>query len=318
MEMLSVIIRAYGTAVSQAGSRTKNSGVRSSDSRQNKKNMERSNEIHENSLAFPERHFLLLLLLKLPYLHPAMTTPFTLALLLLLASSAANAQRCASAQCVDSLFRDLYALKISRQNAAPRIRQTHEYLRNISRQQTASTSNHWVFPLRGYSPTAIGGRGAGYRGERGYDFFSGNAHGGHPAHDVFIRDKDFNDLDDRTGKPVDVLSISDGLVVSMSPLWKPDSMDAKKQQVLRGGICVWVYDPTLDGLFYYAHLRNTACHVGQLINAGDKLGEVGRTGKNAFPHRSPTHLHLMFLEFRDGVPKPLDIYPRLVQAVVVK
>jgi hypothetical protein len=47
----------------------------------------------------------------------------------------------------------------------------------------------WVFPVAGYSAKAIGpGKNHGFvRG--GYDFFSGNRHGGHPAYDIFIRDR---------------------------------------------------------------------------------------------------------------------------------
>src|SRR5262245_25083458 len=47
----------------------------------------------------------------------------------------------------------------------------------------------WVFPLEGYGPKAIGGsNGSGYIASR-YDFFDGNKHLGHPAHDIFINDK---------------------------------------------------------------------------------------------------------------------------------
>ena len=240
--------------------------------------------------------------------------------LFLLASLGAHAQPCTTMVCADTLFRDIYALKISKREAAPRVAQLRTLFRRLwdLRSTPSPASQGWVFPLRGVTPAAIGGKGTGYRGERGYDFFSGNAHGGHPAHDVFIRDRDFDDLDDKTGKPVDVLSISSGLIVSISSVWKPDSMDAKRLHVLRGGICVWVYDPVRDGLFYYAHLRGVSCTVGQRVSAGDKLGEVGRTGKNALPHRSPTHLHLMYLDFSTGIPKPRDIYTDLLSARLVK
>jgi hypothetical protein len=239
------------------------------------------------------------------------------ALLLLLAfACAANAQPCESVQCVDTLFRDIYSLKVSRTSAVVRVREAHALLRSLSRKTSIehAPSAAWVFPLRGHTARSIGGRGAGYRGAASYDFFSGNSHGGHPAHDAFIRDRNFDDLDDKTSNPVDVLSVSAGIVVSVTASWSPDSMDAKGRQSIRSGICVWVYDPVSDGLFYYAHLRRAACTVGQTVRPGDRLGEVGRTGKNAYPHRSPTHLHFMVLSFRDGLPSPRDIYPELLRA----
>jgi peptidoglycan LD-endopeptidase LytH len=240
----------------------------------------------------------------------------TILLFLLAVASSARAQSCASVQCIDTLFRDIYSLKVSRPSAVQRVREAHALLQSLSRKNNIEKGDaaSWVFPLRGHSAVSIGGRGSGYRGAAAYDFFSGNSHGGHPAHDVFIRDRDFDDLDDKTSKPVDVLSMSAGIVVSVTPAWSPDSMDAKGRQSIRSGICVWVYDPGSDCLFYYAHLRLVACNVGQALRPGDKLGEVGRTGKNAYPHRSPTHLHFMVLSFRDGRPSPRDIYPELLQA----
>ncbi|MBL0175071.1 MAG: M23 family metallopeptidase [Ignavibacteria bacterium] len=237
-------------------------------------------------------------------------------LFLLAFASTACAQPCESVQCIDTLFRDIYSLKLSRASAVARVREAHALLRSLSRKGgiERATSAAWVFPLRGHSAGSIGGRGTGYRGAASYDFFSGNSHGGHPAHDVFIRDRDFDDLDDKTSKPVDVLSVSAGIVISVTASWSPDSMDAKGRQPIRSGICAWIYDPVSDCLFYYAHLRRAACTVGQTVRPGDRLGEVGRTGKNAYPHRSPTHLHFMVLSFRDGLPRPRDIYPELLRA----
>lgn len=315
--MLSVIIRAYATAVSMAGSRNVKRGFVV----QTRGKIRKTSKGPTKKLKNPFRNLLLpfSLLLLLAYLRFTMNT-FAAISWILLASLGAYAQPCASVECADTLFRNIYALKLPKREAAPRVAQLRTMLRKLWNLPStpAPASDNWVFPLQGYTPAAIGGKGTGYRGERGYDFFQGNAHGGHPAHDVFIRDRNFDDLDDRTGKPVDVLSISSGIIVSISGVWKPDSMDAKKLQVLRGGICVWVYDPVRDGLFYYAHLRSVSCAVGQRVSAGGKLGEVGRTGKNAFPHRSPTHLHLMYLDYSSGIPKPRDIYSDLLHARLVK
>ncbi|MFN0202250.1 MAG: hypothetical protein ACKVTZ_12055, partial [Bacteroidia bacterium] len=93
----------------------------------------------------------------------------------------------------------------------------------------------WVFPLQGYTKSAIGGKnGSGYVAT-GYDYFQGNKHGGHPAHDIFIRDTDQDALDDKTNSAVNVLSVSGGIVVALEKTWDTDSP-------LRGGCYIWVYD----------------------------------------------------------------------------
>jgi hypothetical protein len=90
------------------------------------------------------------------------------------------------------------------------------------------------FPLRGYGPESTGGKnGSGYQPD-GYDWFDGYRSKGHPGHDLFIHDRDRDELDDRTGKPVDVVSISDGVIVAYSPDWNPGSG-------LRGGRYLYIY-----------------------------------------------------------------------------
>lgn len=154
----------------------------------------------------------------------------------------------------------------------------------------------WVFPLNEYSEADIG-KGC-YKPE-GYSFYDGNKHGGHPAYDIFIKDKNFDCLDDRTGKAVEVVSISSGVVVSVNNDWKYPSG-------IRGGNYIYIYDDVSDWIFYYAHLDKVFMKTGQVIKAGDVIGTVGRSGKNAYPHRSPTHLHLMVLDA--DTMKPVGIY----------
>lgn len=163
------------------------------------------------------------------------------------------------------------------------------------------------FPLRGYTPHSIGGkRGDGYK-PRGYDFFDGNRHKGHPGHDIFIRDKNQDGLDDRTAKPVEVLTVSSGIVVSVHPDWHPGSQ-------IRGGNYVWVFEANKGQYYYYAHLNQVFVRVGERVCAGERLGTVGRTGLNAYPKRSPTHLHFSLFQSIDGYPKPADPYSDLVNA----
>jgi len=165
----------------------------------------------------------------------------------------------------------------------------------------------WVFPLAGYGPAAIGGtNGSGYTAA-GYDYFDGNLHRGHPAHDIFIRDKNQDLLDDATGKPVNVLSMSSGVVVACAKAWQPGSE-------LRGGKYIFIYDPANNRFFYYAHNGEIFVEPGAVVKPGAVIATVGRTGKSAYEKRSPTHLHLMALTLEDGYPKPENPYAALLAA----
>jgi peptidoglycan LD-endopeptidase LytH len=164
-----------------------------------------------------------------------------------------------------------------------------------------------LFPLKGYDSTSIGGKkGSGYKPQE-YDFFDGRDHKGHPGHDLFIRDRDQDGLDDLTRKPVTVLSASPGVVVSINTGWEPSSS-------VRGGNYIWIYEPATGRYFYYAHLNEISIKLGQSISTGDFLGTVGRTGQNAYPKRSPTHLHFTVHHSESGSPTPLDPYPEWVKA----
>jgi murein DD-endopeptidase MepM/ murein hydrolase activator NlpD len=165
----------------------------------------------------------------------------------------------------------------------------------------------WVFPLAGYTATAIDkGRSHGFV-PRGYDFFSGNRHGGHPAYDIFIRDRNQDCRDDRTGTAVPVLSMTGGVVVALEKGWQRGSR-------LRGGNYIWVYDPAHDFLVYYAHNGGLHVDLGTIVKPGDQLAAVGRSGFNAAKRRSPTHLHFSMLHVTDGTPVPIPAYRELQQA----
>ncbi|HAY34177.1 MAG TPA: peptidase M23 [Bacteroidetes bacterium] len=172
------------------------------------------------------------------------------------------------------------------------------------------TDEEWVFPVRGYGPSAIGGRnGSGYI-VGGFDFFDGST-GGHPAHDIFINDRDQDSRDDNTGLPVEILSMTGGIVIETRKNWTTENMDIK------GGNIVYVYDNYTNGLFYYAHLEDVFVDVGDYVSPGKPLGTMGRTGKNAFPSRSPTHLHLMYVRSFDGELLPENIYSDLINAKII-
>jgi murein DD-endopeptidase MepM/ murein hydrolase activator NlpD len=166
----------------------------------------------------------------------------------------------------------------------------------------------WVFPLAGYNAKAIGGKnGNGYIAS-GYNYFDGNKHGGHPAHDIFINDKDQDGNDDRTKKPVKVVSMTYGIVIATETSWGPASEQ-------RGGNYIWIYVPGKNLLVYYAHNSKVFVSPCNIVNPGDVIAEVGRTGLNAYKKRSPTHLHLMMLKLDDAYfPKPVDCYRDLLRA----
>lgn len=194
-----------------------------------------------------------------------------------------------------------------------RFRSSESYqIDSLQRDSLRRTGRYFSFPLRGYLPNAIGGtHGEGYRAKN-FDLFDYNVRGSHPAQDIFVVDRNQNNLDDRTSQPVDILAMSSGVVLAIETSWKPGSD-------YRGGNWIWVYDPNLHGLFYYAH--NSEIHVvpGQWVQAGQKLGEMGRTGFNAYKTRSPTHLHLMYLQIQpDGLPLPLNPYEWLLTARLSK
>lgn len=171
--------------------------------------------------------------------------------------------------------------------------------------------SEWIFPVKGYSPSAIGGRnGSGYVVSN-FDFFDKNT-GGHPAHDIFIADRNQDNIDDVTGKPVEILSMTPGIVVETRKDWVP-SMDT-----IKGGNIVYIFDNDTKSFFYYAHMDQVYVNVGDIVTPGFILGTLGRTGKNAYPQRSPTHLHLMCVKSYDGNLLPFDIYTYLLNARLIE
>lgn len=210
-------------------------------------------------------------------------------------------------------FDDLYARirdqRIDRATALPQVRDLLLQIRDFyyAHGGVDTPAETERFPLAGYGAESIGGtNGSGYQ-PNGYDWFLGRDSKGHPGHDLFIHDRDRDSRDDRTGKPVDVLSIAAGIVVACSPDWDPSSG-------LRGGRYVYVYSPAQRGIFYYAHNASILVKPGDIVAVGQPIAHVGRTGRNAAMPRSPTHLHVMFLAVGDdGYPRPRDIYPDLLR-----
>lgn len=191
---------------------------------------------------------------------------------------------------------------IPKEEGLIRLRELEALLGNsYSTAEKKNSSDEVLFPLNGYDLSSVGGnKGNGYR-PHGYDFFDGNDHKGHPGHDIFIRDRNQDGMDDETGKPVTVVSVTSGIVVSTHQGWGPTSH-------LRGGNYIWTYEPMTRRYYYYAHMNKVLAAIGQIVSQGDPLGTVGRTGLNAYPERSPTHLHFVGHQSVDGVPVPIDPY----------
>lgn len=163
----------------------------------------------------------------------------------------------------------------------------------------------WVFPVEGYGLKALDKNNFkpeiiyGPYGIKGYDFFGGNRHGGHPAYDIFIKDKNQDSLDDKTNLAVKALAMTDMFVLSVRGGWKMGN-------ILRGGNYVWLINPKENKLFYYAHLKDIYVKPGDFVKQGRAVGTVGRTGYLAAKKSSPTHIHLMVLEIEKENLKPFN------------
>lgn len=172
-------------------------------------------------------------------------------------------------------------------------------------------TNGYVFPVRGYTPkSSIGGHGRGYRATN-FDFFDSRVRKSHPAHDLFIRDRNNDAIDDVMCQPVDILAFTGGYVLETIDNWTPESQ-------WRGGNVVWIYNPCLDALMYYAHNSTINVKPGQWIKTGDVIAQMGRTGFNAMQPRSTTHLHFMYLKItEEGLPEPVNTYKQLLDSRVL-
>lgn len=205
---------------------------------------------------------------------------------------------------------------ISRQNAVDSMNKLTNSLWDymelcVKRKKTVKYSDEeWVFPVKGYDANAIGGSGGSGYITSGFDFFEINS-GGHPAQDIFIADKNQDCIDDVTGNEVEILSMSGGVVVETRKNWDNTMMD------IRGGNIVYVYDNYTNGLFFYAHMKDVKVNVGDFVKPGTVLGTLGRTGKNAYPSRSPTHLHIMYVRSHNGEMIPENLYKDLLKAKTV-
>ncbi len=162
----------------------------------------------------------------------------------------------------------------------------------------------WVFPMNGYTKISYRTGGKDYKDEK-FDYFQGGESKGHPAHDIFIYDNDSNIVEDSTGKKVEASAMVSGVIIAIKGDWKAGDFG-------RGGNYVKLFDPESEAIFYYSHLDSVSVNVGDIVNAGDKIGYVGRTGRKAI--HGKTHKHIAYYKITDGEPEPIDIIKDLYKA----
>lgn len=199
---------------------------------------------------------------------------------------------------------------IEKDSARALFPEIYERLKKYSSQYQFADTSKWIFPVEGYSVKDAGEGGFrpniryGSSPVKGYCFYDGNKHGGHPAYDIFIHDRDRNCMDDNTQRPVNIVSPVTLLIISTYANWQEDSE-------IRGGNYVWAMDPQGGIMFYFAHLNTVNVSKGDFCKAGDIIGSVGRSGKNAYQQKSPTHLHLMLLKVDNDSLIPFDFWEYL-------
>ena len=168
----------------------------------------------------------------------------------------------------------------------------------------ATKRKDWAFPMSGWTDVTYRSNGKDYRDD-GFDYFQGGEFKGHPAHDIFIIDKDSNGIEDSTGKKVYAASMVNGIIISKYSKWL-------KGDYLRSGNYVKLFDPETEAIFYYSHLDSVFVEAGQLVTSGEPIGYVGRTGRKAVKGR--THVHIAYYKIEDGEPIPEDIINDLYRA----
>lgn len=161
-----------------------------------------------------------------------------------------------------------------------------------------------VFPMTGWTKLDYRQNGEDYD-DIYFDYFQGSESSNHPAHDIFILDKDSNGVEDSTGKKVEALSMVNGIVFTVVADWKTGDRG-------RGGNYIKIYDPESDAMFYYSHVDSVFVNVGDIVTAGQSIAYIGRTGRKAI--KGKTHLHIAFYRINDGYPEPENIIDDLYEA----
>jgi murein DD-endopeptidase MepM/ murein hydrolase activator NlpD len=110
------------------------------------------------------------------------------------------------------------------------------------------------------------------------------------------------DLFAREGTPV--IAVSRGVVVLADRDWSPEDLFSTTSR--KGGNAVIVFDPDRDRFYRYCHLSSVKVSSGDLVAAGERLGDVGHSGLNASQAGHGRHLHFEANEYRDGQVRALS------------
>ena len=103
------------------------------------------------------------------------------------------------------------------------------------------------------------------------------------------------DLFAAEGTPV--AAAASGVVILAQSGWVPD--DPFSTSSAKGGNTVIVFNPARSRFYRYAHLETVQVNPGTLVEAGQTLGTVGHTGRNAALPGHGRHLHFEINQF-DG------------------
>ena len=105
-----------------------------------------------------------------------------------------------------------------------------------------------------------------------------------------------------------VYAVSRGVVVLADRDWSPESLFSTTSR--KGGNAVIVFDPDHDRFYRYCHMSTVQATPGELVAAGQIVGNVGHSGLNASQPGHGHHLHFETNEYLEGHVRAID-YRRL-------
>jgi murein DD-endopeptidase MepM/ murein hydrolase activator NlpD len=101
-----------------------------------------------------------------------------------------------------------------------------------------------------------------------------------------------------------VRSVCRGVVVLADRDWSQDNLFSTTSR--KGGNAVIVFDPGHERFYRYCHMSTVQVFAGEIVAAGQILGNVGHTGLNASQPGHGRHLHLEVNEYVDGHVRAID------------
>jgi len=114
------------------------------------------------------------------------------------------------------------------------------------------------------------------------------------------------DLFAHEGAPV--YSVSRGVVVLADGAWSPSDLFSTASR--KGGNAIIVFEPGQERFYRYCHLSSLQVSAGEIVAAGQIIGNVGHTGLNASQPGHGRHLHFEANQYLDGHVRAMD-YQRL-------